>query len=400
MRVTPLRQELTMLGLSTSGLKDELVARLIEATVPLPSPNVAMPQRADIARKKTPKNTEEKQLPTAQDPERTYVLRFRGFTPTSYGEGGVGLVLYDAEEVKEVWVARKYLPGDQETRFTSEYQGLAVAFRQIHKMGVRKLIVQSDNEVLLRQLDGKFKVAKEKLKRLYWPVIEAKERFDEFKTLDISAAQNSRSGNLARRAVATKKSLGFEENEADTPAPLEEASSPSPQEIVPPKDDEVPPKDDEDTQPDLANVISPEKTYLLRFDGGSRGNPGLAGAGMVLYNPDNNEEIWCGWKFLEEKATNNEAEYTGLLVGLQCAQSLGIKKLLVEGDSELIVKQLHGIYQVKAEGLQVLNSACKKIIDSFEFFRVSHIPRAENKRADELANQAMDTRESYGFDEY
>jgi ribonuclease HI len=144
---------------------------------------------------------------------------------------------------------------------------------------------------------------------------------------------------------------------------------------------------------------APGKTYLLRFDGGSRGNPGTAGSGMVLYDEDMHEK-WCGWKYLGSDRTNNEAEYNALLLGMQCARSLGITKLRAEGDSLLIVRQLKGVYRVKHPRIVPLFQACQDVIDTFDSFQVEHIPRLENSRADQLANEAMDTKQNFGFEEF
>ncbi len=125
---------------------------------------------------------------------------------------------------------------------------------------------------------------------------------------------------------------------------------------------------------------------------------GSAGVGMVLYD-DNGKEIWCGWKFLGIGITNNVAEYTALLIGLQCAGSLGIRRLQVEADSELVVKQLRGLYQVKNHGLKPIYQNVKGLMQQFDFFDIRHIPRKENARADELANHAMNEKSTYGFDD-
>lgn len=107
----------------------------------------------------------------------------------------------------------------------------------------------------------------------------------------------------------------------------------------------------------------------------------------------------CGWKFHSESATNNVAEYFGLLSGLKCARSFGINRLIAEGDSQLIVKQLNGEYRVKDAVLKTFYTASVDTIKDFDYFEIRHIPRAENSRADWLANLAMDSQESHGFDE-
>ena len=118
---------------------------------------------------------------------------------------------------------------------------------------------------------------------------------------------------------------------------------------------------------------------------------------MVLYDQQSGQEIWSGSQLIEQQATNNEAEYLGLLTGLQSALALGVKRIQVEGDSELVIKQVNGVYKVKAENLKGLYSEVINVMQKFDWYQISHIPRKENSRADELANEAMDSRSTKGF---
>jgi ribonuclease HI len=129
-------------------------------------------------------------------------------------------------------------------------------------------------------------------------------------------------------------------------------------------------------------------TWRLHFDGGSRGNPGPAAYGWVLYDPDGNESLADGVKI--GRTTNNVAEWTGLLRGLEQAAQLGIRKLHVRGDSELIVKQATGVYKVKNAALQPLAAEVKTLVGLFDHVDIKHVYRADNARADEVANEAMD----------
>ena len=140
--------------------------------------------------------------------------------------------------------------------------------------------------------------------------------------------------------------------------------------------------------------LSPEKTYVLRFDGGSRGNPGIAGSGMVLYDADEGTEVWSGYHFMGDSYTNNEAEYQGILEGLRCAYAMGARSVVVQGDSMLVIRQLEGKWRVKAENLRPYYQKAMKLLQQFDSFHVNHIDRAANSRADELANEAMDSRDS------
>ena len=131
-------------------------------------------------------------------------------------------------------------------------------------------------------------------------------------------------------------------------------------------------------------------SLTLHSDGGSRGNPGPAGAGAVLYD-DQGVEVAALSRYLG-RTTNNEAEYQALLLGLNEAKRLGAARLTVKMDSELIVRQLEGKYRVKAPGLKPMYAEAKRLLQGFASATILHVRREFNKRADELANQAMDQR--------
>jgi ribonuclease HI len=140
------------------------------------------------------------------------------------------------------------------------------------------------------------------------------------------------------------------------------------------------------------NKVCPETfhEYVLRFDGGSRGNPGPSGCGAVIYL--NGEEIWSAHLYLGPNQTNNYAEYSGLILGLHHAlHVMEIRKLLVEGDSLLVINHLTNKYKCKSETLLPLYTKALELSKSFESIEFQHILRHKNKRADELSNIAMDT---------
>jgi ribonuclease HI len=133
----------------------------------------------------------------------------------------------------------------------------------------------------------------------------------------------------------------------------------------------------------------PVRTRLFT-DGAARGNPGPAGAGAVIVNPDGHVVAKVG-KFLGEE-TNNVAEYMGLIIGLKRAKAMGIKELDVLADSELMVKQLNGDYAVKAEHLKPLYDEARGLFKAFSTIEIRHIPREENAQADAMSNRAIDER--------
>ena len=132
-------------------------------------------------------------------------------------------------------------------------------------------------------------------------------------------------------------------------------------------------------------------SYTLFFDGCSKGNPGIAGAGAVLYK--NQIEIYTQSSFVGEKESNNVAEYHGLLLGLEYAASIlsknGMSCLLVKGDSMLIVKHMKGEYKVCSPRLKPLFVRAKVLEKRIGNVTYEHVYRENNKRADELANQGL-----------
>lgn len=129
-------------------------------------------------------------------------------------------------------------------------------------------------------------------------------------------------------------------------------------------------------------------SYQANIDGGSRGNPGPASYGVVIRDPHG--EIIARLKKYIGQATNNVAEYFGLIAALDYADTHGIRALRILSDSELMVKQMRGQYKVKSEDLRPLFERAKKMSQTFESFRIEHIYREQNREADALANQAMD----------
>jgi len=140
------------------------------------------------------------------------------------------------------------------------------------------------------------------------------------------------------------------------------------------------------TEPTGDSVLS----CRLFTDGASRGNPGEAGAGIVLLD-DDNQELVARSLYLG-RSTNNVAEYKALVLGLETAIQLGCSRLAIFMDSQLIVRQVQGRYKVKNANLKPLFDEVKSLLANINSWSIDHIPRAQNKRADELANRGIDER--------
>jgi ribonuclease HI len=126
---------------------------------------------------------------------------------------------------------------------------------------------------------------------------------------------------------------------------------------------------------------------VLYIDGASRGNPGRAGAGVWITN-GGGEKISEVSRFLGHK-TNNEAEYWALLLGLREAKRLRGDNIQIFTDSQLVARQIKGVYRVRDSNLKALHKAVIQNLNTFSSFEIESIPREENQEADRLANQAI-----------
>jgi ribonuclease HI len=127
---------------------------------------------------------------------------------------------------------------------------------------------------------------------------------------------------------------------------------------------------------------------VVNVDGGSRGNPGPAAIGVVVADPDGNvlDEVAEGIGI----ATNNVAEYRALIRGLERARSLGADEVEVVNDSELVAKQINGVYKVKHAAMRPLYLDAMAALRGFARWKVRSVPRASNEHADALVNAALD----------
>lgn len=151
--------------------------------------------------------------------------------------------------------------------------------------------------------------------------------------------------------------------------------------------------DIDDSKEELKKLLNKEKKYVyqLYFDGASRGNPGLSGAGAVLFQcyQDEKTKIFEVFRFVGDDHTNNQAEYCGLIIGLKECLKRGFRKITVYGDSKLIIKQMNEEWNVKSDKLKPLYESAKKIENKMELVSFQHLRRFLNKEADALANKAI-----------
>jgi len=129
---------------------------------------------------------------------------------------------------------------------------------------------------------------------------------------------------------------------------------------------------------------------IAYVDGGSRGNPGDAAYGVFVCDPEGKPVAAFG--DYVGTATNNQAEYSGLLAVLEWARRNGVRELHVNADSQLMVRQMTGQYRVKSANLKPLFESARGQVRGFDVFRIEHVYRDGNVEADRLANLAMDCR--------
>jgi ribonuclease HI len=130
------------------------------------------------------------------------------------------------------------------------------------------------------------------------------------------------------------------------------------------------------------------QTLLVHVDGGARGNPGPAAIGVVVSTPDGDVIDELAQRI--GVATNNVAEYRALITGLERAAALGAREVEIVNDSELVARQLTGVYKVKHPAMKPLYEEAMAALRGFDGWRIRSVPRAENARADALVNAALD----------
>ena len=130
------------------------------------------------------------------------------------------------------------------------------------------------------------------------------------------------------------------------------------------------------------------KLYI-NIDGGSRGNPGIGASGCVI--KDASGKVVKSEGIFFKECTNNQAEYNALKLALKLAKELGGQELYIKADSELLVKQYKGIYKIKNAELSALMGEIRSLSAGFKVVDIKHVPREENKAADLLCNQIMDS---------
>lgn len=290
-----------------------------------------------------------------------FILRFHGGSSGTESDAGSGSVLYKNSVDNEIWSSFNYY-GPNKSKNYAEYRGLIEGLKYIRANNLNNIAVESSSSLLEKQISGTWKVKSDVLIPLHEETVNLMHEIKNIKFQYIDKKENSRADNLSYEAITTRLSSNEKLNNKDI-MPVQNYS-------------------------ELGNV------WILRFDGGSRGNPGIAGSGSVLYKNTVGNEVWSSYNYLGNDKTNNYAEYMGLIEGLKWIEKKKLNNIVIEGDSDLVIKQMSGIYKVKSANLMQLNQEALKLIKNIKDIKLRHIPREENSRADHLSNLAMDYRKS------
>lgn len=251
-----------------------------------------------------------------------------------------------------------------------------------------------------------FEISKEELGLLFFPEEQSKKVIKKSKTASAkkkadatrnkknepsrSSSQITKSHSTGKNSLKTTSKKTEEEKNLSEPKKDESTSTKS--EGKKKKAAKKVPKKQSSPRGRKKTFVDPEsyiyRRLMIYTDGAARGNPGESGAGVVLKTPEG-EEVGRFGRYLG-RMTNNHAEYQAVLLGLQHAQEFGASEITILSDSELMVKQLLGEYQVRASHLKKTFDQIKEDFTLFEKYHVRKIPREKNTDADAMANRAID----------
>jgi ribonuclease HI len=398
---------------------------------------------------------EERQI----QPEHTYILSVKAVSSPVIKSTGIGMVLQDEHHPEtDLWSVQKYLDGIR-CVFKGEYMALLMGIHYALQRGIRNLRVRLDRDVVILQCQGRYNIGSHGLRLLHQQVMHLQDRLDSLRISHVPKDYIMEATELALRALATGKNIdsadgsydpmnsylthwseistdiisnkGGTDNTLPTPSLMRSfnqshgnidstthnciATSPPiavPSSFITSTNDSYRDNSQQflfsSRSPPSSNtkgvhtvqdhpVIDPQRVYRLQFDANTLGN-GIAGAGVVIYDDEKEEEIWCAWQYLGMGTCgNNASEYQALILGLQCAKALGIRRLRAQGDSKLVALQVSGRCKVPSGRFHNLWKRTHAVIREFEHFEVSHIPRKYNQRADWLANHAIFHEHSFGM---
>jgi ribonuclease HI len=321
------------------------------------------------------------------------------------------MFLFDSESGLVVWAAFEYL-GDT-TNNVAEYTALLSGIQFASAMGITKLVAEGDSTLVVKQVTGEYRVKSDHLIKLNKSVKAIADSFDSFSIHYIPRAENFRADQLANVAMDEQATMGLEVFDY-----LTEEDSQGSQESIHSDSVRSLPQDVEETAPlqqvasdkcifipeALASdrILSKNRTYVLKFGGGMKGNKGM-GSAAILMDDLSDEELWSGAYFYpNEDASQFIASYVGLIIGLRKAMSMGVTRLIVQGNMEFVIQQMSGKWKVKSEAIKPYQAQAKEICENyFDDVDFEIISDNDNTSVKTLCFEAIQSRQSRlpGFSE-
>ena len=311
-------------------------------------------------------------------PQQNYVALVHGISRLDADGTGIGIVLQENDKI--VWMAQHYYPKPR-ISFEAMYCAVVLTLRVLLQgFGLSKVIIQIPDEVVHGQINETILTEKVKQRMLREEVRKLQRDHVSSVTFQLTSRDcEYKARELARNSLEEKCSVNLEVWSDYTTCP-------------PSTDD---PMDDARVDEFLSQqkttdvVIDPSKSYYLRSDGASNGDPSVGGAGWVCYN-DQGQELWYGRKFLGENISACEAELRAINLGLSFARSLGIERIHCELDAKGVVEGFQGVREVDLGNFYHVWTETLSIVKEFKSFTLQYIPRDLNKRADYLCRKGED----------
>jgi ribonuclease HI len=312
------------------------------------------------------------------DPHKNYVAVVYGVSRLDAQGTGIGIVLRDSDKI--VWMAQQYYPKPR-ISFEATYCASVLALRfAVLGFGLPNLVVQVPDEVVHGQIVGTMfteKVKQRMLREEIWKLqrchVDANVMF-QLTSLD-SGYEAER---LARESLEVKSSFNLERFSSGDALFCPSLTDD-------PMDDLLVESFSSKQQPIEAS-IDPLKTYYLRSDGASNGDPAMGSAGWVCYN-ERGQELWFGKAFLGENISAFGAELYAMHAGLSRARSFGIERIHCELDAKAVVEGFLGVREVELGNADQLWNSVLNLRQEFKSFSLQYIPRDLNKRANYLCKK-------------
>ncbi|HUT04665.1 MAG TPA: ribonuclease HI family protein [bacterium] len=279
--------------------------------------------------------------PPGHGPAHIYV---DGGSHDNPGPSAIAFLIKSSDEKTTIAKKAKYI--GRATNNIAEYTAVLEALSRAHELGIRTILVRSDSDLVVKQLSGRYRVKNPKLRDLYLTCKQKIEEFDKFRIEHIPRDRNKEADKMVQGVIKAR---------------LKKVSA--------------------------APKSGFKPDGIIYVAGGSKGVFGHAAAAFVIVTPDN-KVLAISSRYVGARSPNI-AEYAAIYLAAKKARSLGLAKLLIRSNNDLVVKQLAGQFAVKSESLKKPYSECIKALESFGKFAMQTISRDSNKVARRMVSETI-----------